>query len=156
MYKLITEISKRCHASATKRGKDTSCVGCIKYLRDELAEYWAAYDAGRTCENLRDIIVQAATLHYDKFVEFYDDHIHNTTVDELADILITAASYYEAVRLSLADEGEDQQPQGRTIDELILNGAVRFVCSRVLSPVDVNMLHWIVLCKMHYNDLRED
>lgn len=152
MYNFIIQIAPRCHYLAEKCGKDASCVGCFKYLQGELAEYWAAYDAGRTADNISDLIAQAAALSPEGFVAMYDAKIHNTTIDELADILITSASWYEAAYR--ANEGV--MVRDRTIDQLIINGAVHFVYGRVQSPHDVATLRQVVYLKMLYNDLRKD
>lgn len=137
---------------AEKRGKDASCLGCFKYLQGELAEYWAAYDAGRTADNISDLIAQAAGLSPEDFVAMYDAKIHNTTIDELADILITSASWYEAAYR--ANEGV--MVKDRTIDQLIINGAVHFIYGRVQSPHDMATLRQVVYLKMLYNGLRKD
>ena len=152
MYNFIIQIAPRCHYLAEKRNKDASCLGCFKYLRGELAEYWAAYDAGRTADNISDLIAQAAGLLPEDFVAMYDAKIHNTTIDELADILITSASWYEAAYR--ANEGI--MVKDRTIDQLIINGAVHFVYTRVLSTYDMATLRQVVYLKMLYNDLRKD
>ena len=154
MYSYIKSISKRCHRSATQRGKDTSCVGCLKYLHGELGEYWRACDEGCVADNISTLAEQVMELPREEYIAYYDDHIHNTTLDELADILITAASYYEAARLSLADEGENIS--GRTIDEMIINGAVHFIYEQIKSPADMAQLRQVLLLKMLYNELRND
>ena len=152
MYNFIIQIAPRCHYLAEKRGKDASCLGCFKYLQGELAEYWAAYDAGRTADNISDLIAQAAGLSPEDFVAMYDAKIHNTTIDELADILITSASWYEAAYR--ANEGV--MVKDRTIDQLIINGAVHFIYGRVQSPHDMATLRQVVYLKMLYNGLRKD
>lgn len=158
MYNFITQIAPRCHYLAEKRNKDASCLGCFKYLQGELAEYWAAYDAGRTADNISDLIAQAAGLSPEDFVAMYDAKIHNTTIDELADILITSASWYEAAYR--ANDGELPKiyrlVKDRTIDQLIINGAVHFVYGRVQSSHDMATLRQVVYLKMLYNDLRKD
>lgn len=152
MYNFIIQIAQRCHYLAEKRNKDASCLGCFKCLQGELAEYWAAYDAGRTADNISDLIAQAAGLSPEDFVAMYDAKIHNTTIDELADILITSASWYEAAYR--ANKGV--MVKDRTIDQLIINGAVHFVYGRVQSPHDMATLRQVVYLKMLYNDLRKD
>ena len=159
MYSYIKSISKRCHRSATQRGKDTSCLGCFKYLHRELTEYWRACDEGCVAYNIEDLAAQVMELPREEYIAYYDDHIHNTTLDELADILITAASYYEAARLAdeaarLADAGKELS--GRTIDEMIINGAVRFIYAQIQSPADMAQLRQVLLLKMLYNELRND
>lgn len=152
MYSYIKSISKRCHRSATRRGKEASCIGCLKYLQGELREYWRACDEGCVAYNIETLAEQVMELPREKYIAYYDDHIHNTTLDELADILITAASYYEAARL--ADEGKDLS--GRTIDEMIINGAVHFIYTQIQSPTDMAQLRQVLLLKMLYNELRND
>ena len=152
MYSYIKSISKRCHRSATQRGKDTSCLGCVKYLHGELAEYWRACDEGCVAYKIEALAAQVMELPREEYIAYYDDHIHNTTLDELADILITAASYYEAARL--ADESKELS--GRTIDEMIINGAVRFIYTQIQSPADMAQLRQVLLLKMLYNELRND
>ena len=152
MYKLISEIAERCHTAATKRGKDTSCVGCFKYLHNELTEYWKACDEGCVADNIGTIAEQVMELPREEYIAYYDDHIHNTTLDELADILITAASYYEAARL--ADESE--KLCGRTLDEMFIDGAVHFIYTQIQSPADMAALRQVLLLKMLYNELRND
>lgn len=90
MYKLISEIAERCHTAATKRGKDTSCVGCMDYLRVELAEYWKAVEKGANVPNFNETTAKATELSDEDFNALYGEKIHNTTTDELADILIVA------------------------------------------------------------------
>lgn len=114
MYDLINNISKRCHDAATKRGKDTSCVGCLKYLHTELGEYWDA--------------------------------------DELADVLIVAASWIQAAKLA---EGDDFQPN-RSLDVVLASGAVQFVCGQITCAQDLEELRQVVNLKMRYNETRND
>lgn len=100
MYKLISEIAERCHTAATKRGKDTSCVGCMDYLRVELAEYWKAVEKGANVPNFNETTAKATELSDEDFNALYGEKIHNTTTDELADILIVAATWLHAAQLA--------------------------------------------------------
>ena len=105
--------------------------------------------------HIEDLAAQVMMeLPREEYIAYYDDHIHNTTLDELADILITAASYYEAARQSLSDEGENIS--GRAIDEMIINGAVHFIYTQIQSPADMAQLRRVLLLKMLYNELRND
>ena len=152
MYNFVSQISERCHRSATRRGKDTSCLGCLKYLHAEFSEYWAAFDEGRNAPKIDDIMRQVRTIPADDFVAYYHASVHNTAVDELADILIVAASWYEAARLA-GDLNEDV----RTIDVVLLNGAVHFVNSQLKHlRISASDLRQIVFYKMQYNELRND
>lgn len=153
MYRLITEISQRCHQTATKRGKDTSCVGCLKYLHTELGEYWKAVEAGKIAPDMADLVQQATGLSDEDFTAFYSEKIHNTTTDELADILIVAASWYEAAKIG---DGDDFNP-GKSLDVLLLSGAIHFVFDRTnCDPADIELVRQVVNLKMRYNETRND
>lgn len=152
MYKLINDIAKRCHASATKRGKDTSCVGCLQYLAVELREYWDAVDKGRYVADFGETVKEANALPDDKFNALYAEKIHNTATDELADILIVAASWIHAAKLA---DGDDFQPN-RSMDVMLASGAVNFVCGQITGAQDLEALRVIVNLKMRYNETRND
>lgn len=115
MQEILLTIAERCHAAATKRGKDTTGVGCIQSLRMELGEYWKA-------------------------------------TDELADILIVAATWLWEAK---AEAGGNFQP-GRSIDVMLLTGAVQFVCGQMADQHDIERLRTVVNLKMRYNELRKD
>ena len=144
MYKLISEIAKRCHAAAVKRGKDTSGLGCMRYLAMELAEYWNAVDNTRNIQNFAETIQEANNLSDEDFNALYAEKIHNTADDELADILIVAATWLHAARLA---EGEDFKPD-RSIDVLLLGGAVQFVGGHITGQSDLYTLREVVNLKM--------
>lgn len=96
MYKLISEIAERCYNAATNRGKDTTCVGCMDYLRVELTEYWNAVEKSANVPNFNETTAKATELSDEDFNALYGEKIHNTTTDELADILIVAATWLHA------------------------------------------------------------
>ena len=152
MYDLINNISKRCHDAATKRGKDTSCVGCLQYLAVELREYWDAVDKGRYVADFGETVKEANALPDDKFNALYAEKIHNTATDELADILIVAASWIHAAKLA---DGDDFQPN-RSMDVMLASGAVNFVCGQITGAQDLEALRVIVNLKMRYNETRND
>ncbi len=152
MYKLISEIAERCHTAATKRGKDTTCVGCMDYLRVELAEYWKAVEKGANVPNFNETTAKATELSDEDFNALYGEKIHNTTTDELADILIVAATWLHAAQLA---GGGDFQPE-KSIDVMLLGGAVQFICGRITGPVDLDELRTVVNLKMRYNETRND
>ena len=85
MQEILLTIAERCHAAATKRGKDTTGVGCIQSLRMELREYWKATDRATETPEFNEIIAQAGKLSDEDFAAFYGAKIHNTATDELAD-----------------------------------------------------------------------
>ena len=152
MYNLISTIAERCHASATKRGKDTSNLGCIYALGVEQREYWEACDKGAEVGDIRVLDAEANKLSDADFVALYEAKIHNTASDELADVLITAATWLHTAEL---EGGENYNPD-RDINALLLSGAVQFVCNRIVGPEDVERLQIVVNLKMRYNELRED
>lgn len=152
MQEILLTIAERCHAAATKRGKDTTGVGCIQSLRMELREYWKATDRGAETPEFDEIIAQAGKLSDEDFAAYYGAKIHNTATDELADILIVAATWLWEAR---AEAGDNFQP-GRSIDVMLLTGAVQFVCGQMADQHDIERLRKVVNLKMRYNELRKD
>lgn len=76
----------------------------------------------------------------------------NTATDELADILIVAATWLWEAR---AEAGDNFQP-GRSIDVMLLTGAVQFVCGQMADQHDIERLRKVVNLKMRFNELRKD
>lgn len=152
MQEILLTIAERCHAAATKRGKDTTGVGCIQSLRMELGEYWKATDRATETPEFDEIIEQAGKLSDEDFAAFYGAKIHNTATDELADILIVAATWLWEAR---AEAGDNFQP-GRSIDVMLLTGAVQFVCGQMSDQHDIERLRKVVNLKMRFNELRKD
>lgn len=151
MYNLISTIAKRCHASATKRGKDTSTLGCLLSLNDELTEYWAAKDDSR--ETSLEAIRTTEQIPDDaEFIDAYEKHLHNTVVDELADMLIVAATWYASAE---PNNVEEYKPE-RDVEVMLASGAIYFVCSQIGGTHDADMLRCMVNLKMRYNELRKD
>lgn len=152
MYKLISDIAERCHKAAEKRGKDTTAAGCAKALRTEQQEYWKAVDNGYFVPDFDAKVSEATKLSDEDFTAFYEAKIHNTVVDELADIVITAATWLQTAKNK---GGEDFQPD-RDIDVMLLGGAIQFACQRITGEKDVRELQAAVNLKMRYNELRKD
>lgn len=152
MYKLIADIAERCHTAATKRGKDTSGLGCMQDLSEELREYWKAVDNGKNMPDFAKTTAEATGLSDEDFNALYGEKIHNTAVDELADILIVAATWLHSVKL---EKGDDFKPE-RNIDVMLLGGAVQFICGRITGPRDLEELQTVVNLKMRYNETRND
>lgn len=152
MYEILLQIADRCHAAATMRGKDTTGVGCIKSLRLELSEYWKAADRGTEVAEFDEIIEMAGKLSDEDFAAFYEAKIHNTAADELADILIVAATWFWEAK---AEAGGTFQP-GKSIDVMLLSGAVQFVCGQITDKHDAERLRKMVNLKMRFNELRKD
>ena len=152
MYKLISKIAERCHATATKRGKDTSCAGCANYLRVELAEYWKAVENDANVPYFNETTAKATTLPDAEFNALYAEKIHNTDVDELADILIVAATWLHAAKLA---GGKDFNPD-KSMDVLMLSGALVFASRQTRSVAELERLRTVVNLKMRYNETRND
>lgn len=152
MYDLLFNIAKRCHTAATRRGKDTTGVGCIKSLRIELGEYWKAADRSAETPEFDEIIEKTGKLSDEDFAAYYEANLHNTAADELADILIVAATWLWEAK---AEAGGDFKPE-RSIDVMLLSGAVQFVCGRMADRHDIERLRKMVNLKMRFNELRKD
>ena len=152
MYDLLFNIAKRCHTAATRRGKDTTGVGCIKSLRIELGEYWKAADRSAETPEFDEVIEKTGKLSDEDFAAYYEANLHNTAADELADILIVAATWLWEAK---TEAGGDFKPE-RSIDVMLLSGAVQFVCGRMADRHDIERLRKMVNLKMRFNELRKD
>lgn len=152
MYDLLINIAERCHTAATRRGKDTTGVGCIKSLRIELGEYWKATDRSAETPEFDETIEKTDKLSDEDFTAYYEANLHNTEADELADILIVAATWLWEAK---AEAGGDFKPE-RSIDVMLLSGAVQFVCGRMADRHDIECLRKMVNLKMRFNELRKD
>lgn len=150
----IETISKRCHAAAKRRGKDTTCLGCVRYLETELAEYWQAVDNDdlTSLDAVSELFSLRIRLSDEAFTKAYNEKIHNTTLDELADLYITSATYLQEFK---SVYGDDFRPM-RSTDELLIQGTVDFVHSRVESKAEIDGLRMVLSMKMEYNELRKD
>ena len=102
--------------------------------------------------DIRVLDAEANKLSDADFVALYEAKIHNTASDELADILITAATWLHTAEV---ESGKDFNA-GRSLDVMLLSGAVQFVCGRITGPADVERLQIVTNLKMRYNELRED
>lgn len=152
MQEILLTIAERCHTAATRRGKDTTGVGCIKSLRIELGEYWKAADRSAETPEFDEIIEKTDKLSDEDFTAYYEANLHNTAADELADILIVAATWLWEAK---AETGGDFKPE-RSIDVMLLSGAVQFVCGRMADRHDIERLRKVVNLKMRFNELRKD
>ena len=152
MNDLLFNIAERCHTAATRRGKDTTGVGCIKSLRIELGEYWKAADRSAETPEFDEIIEKTGKLSDEDFAAYYEANLHNTAADELADILIVAATWLWEAK---AEAGGNFKPE-RSIDVMLLSGAVQFVCGRMADRHDIERLRKMVNLKMRFNELRKD
>lgn len=151
MYSLISKISERCRLAAEKRGKDTSWISCIYSLREELAEYWSAKDDAR--ETSLEAIRTTEQIQDDaEFIDAYEKTLHNTVADELADMLIVAATWNASAD---ANNSKDFKPE-RDVEVMLASGVIFFICGQISGPRDVEMLRCMVNLKMRFNELRKD
>lgn len=151
-YKLIQDIAKRCYESAQRRGKDVSCEGCRNYVAVELAEYWRAARQGYDLpDGATEALSEAALIDDNTFITIYDAYVHNTTIDELADLLIVAATWYEAVRRI----SKTALPM-ECADVLFIEGILTFIADVCVNNAQAKSLHEIANLKMRYNELRLD
>lgn len=88
----------------------------------------------------------------ESFTEFYEVHLHNTAIDELADLLITAATMTHTAKLY----GVKFMEINKSIFGILLYGVLEFVHSRLVESHDDKYIDRIVRLKMRYNDLRKD
>ena len=150
----IETIGERCREAAKRRGKDTTCLGCVRYLVTELAEYWQAVDNDNftPLDAVSELFSLRVRLSDEAFAKAYNEKIHNTSLDELADLYITSATYLEEFK---SVYGDDIRPM-RSIDELLIQGATDFVFSQVGSRDEIDSLRKVLSMKMEYNELRKD
>lgn len=157
MYKLLQEIATRAYDTAKGRGQDVSATGCMEAARVEQAEYWKAVDEG--CHLDAQTIADAKAISnaaFASFVEYYEANIHNTDYDELADLVIVAATWFCSA--SMAD-GESFDPT-RSIDVLLASGILCFVIDRITGPatmatlINADKLRAVVNLKLRFNELR--
>ncbi len=149
MYNLIDQISARCYEAANKRGKNTSPRGCISSMGGELNEYWDAIDANKLSRT-EDVAAAEKATENDEFIKVYEASLHNTATDELADILITAATWIETAKRETFNFQTE-----RSLNVLLARGAVVFAGNRINNQDDVDLLFRVVYLKMKYNELRQ-
>jgi len=130
MYHIIAPIAQRAHASAVKRGKDVSATGCLTAAGNELREFWAAMDQGNKIADPEQTVKTASEIQDDaEFTAFYDAHIHNTAPDEMADMIITAATWYWSVG---EEEGVIEEDENKIIRNVMRLDEVK--ASDVMTP----------------------
>ncbi len=121
-------------------------------LQKELKEYWDAVDFKRKAAKIDVLTGQINTLSDYDFGALYEAYIHNTQEDELADILITAATWYRAAEL--AEEGSFNAE--RSFDMLLASGAVNFVLHQTSQANNLATFRKVLNLKMKFNETRED
>lgn len=158
MYRLLTEIAQRAHETAKRRGQDVSAAGCMAAAAKEQAEYWKAIDEGRLLKDVH-VIAEAQTMAnsaFAAFKEYYEANLHNTDYDELADLVITAATWYYSAMES-AGPGADPS---RSIDVILASGILAFVIDRIsgvttmATMVNADKLRAVINLKLRFNEIR--
>lgn len=145
-------MAQRCYDAAARRGKNVSCIGCMQDLQKEFREYWNAVDKRRKAAKIDALTEQINTLSDYDFSALYEAHIHNTQEDELADIIITCATWYRAAEL--AEEGSFNAQ--RSFDMLLASGAINFVLHQVTQANNLAAFRKVMNLKMKFNEVRED
>lgn len=157
MFRLLTEISVRAYETAKRRGQDVTAPGCMAAAGKEQAEYWKAIDEGRhLAPKTIDEAQTMANAAFAAFAEYYEANIHNTDYDELADLVITAATWYYCAS---KDGGPAFNPV-RCIDVTLASGIVAFVIDRIsgvtgLATIrNAETLRAVVNLKLRFNEIR--
>lgn len=142
MKNFIIDISKRCYDAAVKRGKDVTAAGCLRAIVQEYIEFKTA-QANKDFSRLSPVLltVDSCAMSDDKFAEVYDKYLHNTIDDEVADVIISAATWCHA--------RGGQNPKAA---EMIAAEARE----EYLSCGSDELLRATVLLKMRYNEVRKD
>lgn len=145
-------MAQRCYDAAARRGKNVSCIGCMQDLQKEFREYWGAVGKRRKAAKIDVLTEQINTLSDYDFSALYEAHIHNTQEDELADIIITCATWYRAAEL--AEEGSFNAQ--RSFDMLLASGAINFVLHQTTQANNLAAFRKVLNLKMKFNEVRED
>ena len=156
MYRLIRTIAQQAQQTAVKRGQNVSGPRCMSAAAQEQREYWRAVDEGERTDT--SAVDEAAQLEDpEAFVEYYDAHLHNTDYDELADLLIVAATWYQTVKEA---EGENYFKADRNSDVMFSMGIIAFVLNAITGAtsaqtvINAETLRQVVNLKLRYNTLR--
>lgn len=157
MYRLLTEIAERAYETAKRRGQDVSAAGCMAAAAKEQTEYWKATDEGRLLKDVH-VIAEAQTMAnsaFAAFKEYYEANLHNTDYDELADLVITAATWFYS-----ASQGSPKFNPTRSIDVTLASGILAFVIDRIngVTPLitmkNADKLRAVINLKLRFNELR--
>lgn len=147
----MESIGERAYACAQRRGKKPNVLTCINAASEELNEYWEAHDSGRRCGKYH--LWVADNIEDDtKFLDYYAANIHNTILDEIADICIVAATWCYSSYLVNVRRGDPWQPE-RDFDSVMASGLVAFALATI---DDAELFALAVNNKLRYNELRKD
>lgn len=157
MFRLLQEIAGRAYETAKRRGQDVSAAGCMEAAGKEQEEYWKAVDEGKLL-NSQQVISDAQTMAnsaFNAFAEHYEANIHNTDYDELADLVITSATWFYS-----ASQGSPNFNPTRSIDVTLASGILAFVIDRIngVTPLitmkNADQLRTVVYLKLRFNEIR--
>ena len=123
----------------------------------EQAEYWDAIDKGRRLDT-KDVneAQTMANAAFASFAKYYENNIHNTDYDELADLVITAATWFYCAQ----ESGGAAFLPTRSIDVTLASGILAFVIDRIsgvtaLATIqNAETLRAVVNLKLRFNELR--
>ena len=147
----MESIGERAYACAQRRGKKPSVLTCINAANEELKEYWEANDLGRECGKYHLEVIDEINDD-SKFLEYYEANIHNTVIDEIADICIVAATWCYSSYLVDVRRGDPWQPE-RDLDSVMACGLIAFALATIN---DAELFALAVNNKLRYNDIRKD
>lgn len=142
MLDYIKSISERCYNTAVKRGKDVTQAGCLQAIVQEYIEF----ERARVCKDfsrLSPVLLSSdsCAMSDAQFEEVYAKHLHNTIEDEVADVIITAATWCHT--------NGGKNPKAA---EIIAAEARE----KYLSCGSDELLRATVTLKMRYNEVRQD
>ena len=126
--------------------------GCQKYAAVELEEYWRAARQGHDLTNEAvSSINEASQIDDEAYYIAYNSYAHNTTIDELADLTIVAATWYEAVKREASAVGCGPL---YFVDIMFIEGILAFVADVCVHDPACESLHNVVNMKMRFNEIR--
>ena len=142
MKNFILDIAEKCYDIAVKRGKDVTSNGCLRALVQECAEFNQADERGIHARvDIPLFAVEASYMTAEQFFAAYNNRFHNTVDDEVADVLITIATWAYA-------DGMEHTAVINTLFEETRN--------RYYAYGNDDTIRHMVMLKMRYNELRND
>ena len=151
---LIIPIAQRAYESAKRRSKQPNCVSSYVAVNSELREMWQAIDEQRNAQ-YTDIAKAEELQDNDLFYTFYKTNLHNTDLDEMADVVISCATWLWCAKICAEAEGVTFNAS-RNFDGALLRGPVSLVFDLLNSKEQIDGFRKIVNLKLRYNDLRKD
>lgn len=142
MKNFIFGIAKKCYDIAIKRGKDVTSQGCLRALVRECAEFDQADELGIHARvDIPLFAVEASYMTDEQFYAAYNNRFHNTVDDEVADVLITIATWAYANGME---------------HSAVINTLFEDTRNRYYLYGNDTTIRTMVMLKMRYNELRKD